>query len=514
MKKFVNFANNNGIKALVGIGGYNEGSTKYSQMVSTAAHREDFANSVVTFTQRFGFHGLALDWEYPTQRGGVPADRENYVLLLQTLKEKFASRGLLLTVGVGDKSISQWLSAGVPAQKMIMGIPLYGRTSHLADSSKHDLGASVTGPGSAGQVTQDPGLLAYFEYCTNPNWNVVHSSDGSYVYAYNSVYSEWINFDDADTVTVKAQYVKEKGLGGIMVYSLESEDFEGNCGYSYPILTAINKGLGRIQGIANFEVNNIDPKLCTHVVYAYTGLKNGVIASLDEYNDYEENWGKGNMKKFVNFANNNGIKALVGIGGYNEGSTKYSQMVSTAAHREDFANSVVTFTQRFGFHGLALDWEYPTQRGGVPADRDKSISQWLSAGVPAQKMILGIPLYGRTSHLADSSKHDLGASVTGPGSAGQVTQDPGLLAYFEYCTNPNWNVVHSSDGSYVYAYNSVYSEWISFDDADTVTVKAQYVKEMGLGGIMVYSLESEDFEGNCGYSYPILTAINKGLGRM
>ena len=43
----------------------------------------------------------------------------------------------------------------------------------------------------------------------------------------------------------QAQYIKDNGLGGIMMYSLESDDFGGNCGAAYPLLTAINRGLGR-----------------------------------------------------------------------------------------------------------------------------------------------------------------------------------------------------------------------------------------------------------------------------
>ena len=46
-------------------------------------------------------------------------------------------------------------------------------------------------------------------------------------------------------------------------------------------------------GIAQFDVENINSSLCTHIVYTFMGLKDGVIVSLDEYNDYEENWGKG-----------------------------------------------------------------------------------------------------------------------------------------------------------------------------------------------------------------------------
>ena len=39
----------------------------------------------------------------------------------------------------------------------------YGRTSHLTSADNHDLGDKVTGPGTAGQFTQEAGLLTYLE---------------------------------------------------------------------------------------------------------------------------------------------------------------------------------------------------------------------------------------------------------------------------------------------------------------------------------------------------------------
>jgi chitinase len=46
-------------------------------------------------------------------------------------------------------------------------------------------------------------------------------------------------------------------------------------------------------GIAQFDVENIEASQCTHIAYAFMGLKGGLIDSLDPYNDFEENWGKG-----------------------------------------------------------------------------------------------------------------------------------------------------------------------------------------------------------------------------
>jgi chitinase len=46
-------------------------------MAASEAGRSTFADSVVTFVQKYNFDGLDLDWEYPTQRGGTPEDKVN-----------------------------------------------------------------------------------------------------------------------------------------------------------------------------------------------------------------------------------------------------------------------------------------------------------------------------------------------------------------------------------------------------------------------------------------------------
>ena len=62
-----------------------------------------------------------------------------------------------------------------------------------------------------------------------------------------------------------------------------------------------------------------------------------------------------------------------------------------------------------------------------------------------------------------------------------------------------------------YAYKG--NQWVGFDDIDTIRYKSNYVKEMGLGGAMIWALDLDDFKNDCaGEAYPLLKTINRQLG--
>lgn len=81
-------------------------------------------------------------------------------------------------------------------------------------------------------------------------------------------------------------------------------------------------------GNGKFDIEHIDPFLCTHLVYSFAGLaSNNTIQPLDPYNDLYDNWGKGAYIRLTNLKQKNpNLKTLIAIGGWNEGSTKYSQV--------------------------------------------------------------------------------------------------------------------------------------------------------------------------------------------
>ena len=78
-------------------------------------------------------------------------------------------------------------------------------------------------------------------------------------------------------------------------------------------------------GNGKFDVEDIDPFACTHLVFGFAGLDaftNEIIA-LDPYNELEENWGRGAFKRFTGLKKiNPNLVTLLAIGGWNEGATK------------------------------------------------------------------------------------------------------------------------------------------------------------------------------------------------
>lgn len=122
-------------------------------------------------------------------------------------------------------------------------------------------------------------------------------------------------------------------------------------------------------GDGKFDVSDIEPTLCTHLIYTFIGLEGNSIKLLDAWQDLPDGGGKDGFNRFNALRKKSpNTKTLIAIGGWNEGSTKYSNMASTAESREIFANNALAFIEKYNFDGFDVDWEYPAQRGGSPND--------------------------------------------------------------------------------------------------------------------------------------------------
>jgi len=310
-KRAVALKNRNpSLQVTIAIGGWTEGSEKYSKMASTSASRKTFIDSVVAFIKEHDFDGLDLDWEYPANRGGKPEDKQNFVLLCKELREAFAPMRWLLTAAIGAgkttvdsaydlPAISQYLDfihlmaydyhgkwdlvtghnaplyarddespaakmlnvqfsvdyileKGVPANKLIVGLPLYGRTFLLQNPQNPSIAAPATKTAFAGNYTREDGFLGYNEICelqlTEPKaWRVVWQKAHQAPFMFKD--NMWLSYDDDYSLGLKVAFAVSRGAGGIMVWSVDTDDFRGNCGAGkYPLLRAINQALGTTPG--------------------------------------------------------------------------------------------------------------------------------------------------------------------------------------------------------------------------------------------------------------------------
>ncbi|XP_032295580.1 uncharacterized protein Cht6 isoform X3 [Drosophila virilis] len=360
-------------------------------------------------------------------------------------------------------------------------------------------------------------------------------------------------------------------------------------------------------GTAKFNPQNINPYLCTHLVYAFGGFtKDNQMKPFDKYQDIEQ----GGYAKFTGLKTyNKQLKTMIAIGGWNEASSRFSPLVASADRRQQFIKNILKFLRQNHFDGIDLDWEYPAHReGGKSRDRDNyaqfvqelrsefereaektgrsrllltmavpagieyidkgydvpklnkyldwfnvltydfhsshepsvnhhaplysleddseynydaelnidySIKYYLKAGADRDKLVLGIPTYGRSYTLINEESTELGAPSEGPGEQGDATREKGYLAYYEICQtlkeDPEWTVVQPNEnvmGPYAYRRN----QWVGYDDEAIVRKKAEYVVAHGLGGIMFWAIDNDDFRGTCsGKPYPLIEAAKEAM---
>ena len=59
----------------------------------------------------------------------------------------------------------------------------------------------------------------------------------------------------------------------------------------------------------------------------------------------------------------------------------------------------------------------------------------MKQGAPKEKLMIGMPTYGRSFTLVDKEKFDIGAPASGGGIAGNFTNESGFLSYYEVDIN-------------------------------------------------------------------------------
>ncbi|KMQ93462.1 putative chitinase 2-like protein [Lasius niger] len=209
-----------GLKVSLGIGGWNEGSINYSMMASSSDRRKTFIASTVEFLRTYEFDGLDLDWEFPGSRGGALYDKQNFVSLVKELRDTFRGHRFLLTAAISankdtidmgydipkiskyldyihvmaydyhgawnkqvlpnsplrskdrlsvEDTITYLLQQGAPAEKLVLGLAMYGRTFVLTTVPEtpkiNPIGLPSLDTGFKGPYTSEDGFMGFNEIC-------------------------------------------------------------------------------------------------------------------------------------------------------------------------------------------------------------------------------------------------------------------------------------------------------------------------------------------------------------
>ncbi|XP_046577673.1 chitotriosidase-1-like isoform X2 [Haliotis rubra] len=134
-----------------------------------------------------------------------------------------------------------WAKNGAPKEKLVIGLPTYGRTFTLVSPEASGLGAPARGAGTAGKYTREAGFLSYYEICQliKSGADVHYIQDQKVPYLVSG--NQWVGYDDRNSLETKVKFMKDQGYGGVMIWALDLDDFTGSCGGEpYPLLSAIH----------------------------------------------------------------------------------------------------------------------------------------------------------------------------------------------------------------------------------------------------------------------------------
>ncbi|XP_030544539.2 class V chitinase CHIT5b-like [Rhodamnia argentea] len=264
------------VKTLISIGGGGAGPALYATIASSASTRKLFIDSSIEVARKYGFDGLDLDWEMPEN----PKQMADLGLLFQewrnaiTRESKATARPpLLLTAAVyfavdfflsgtyrkypvasmnqnldwinamcydyhgswdtsatgahaaffdpnsnisSSYGLRSWIQAGLPRKKVVMGLPLYGRTWELKDPSVHGIGAPAVGLGPG-----KDGVLTYSQVETfNKKNNATVQYDATTVSTYSFKGTSWVGYDDVVSTATKVGLAQALGLRGYFFWAL------------------------------------------------------------------------------------------------------------------------------------------------------------------------------------------------------------------------------------------------------------------------------------------------------
>ncbi|GIE30041.1 hypothetical protein Ait01nite_030860 [Actinoplanes italicus] len=121
-----------------------------------------------------------------------------------------------------ENTINHWIKGGAPKKKLILGVPYYGQGwTGITSSVNNGLFQTATGPapGVFANGTEDYKTL---KKLTTQGFSVHRDIRNGHAWLFDG--KTFWTYDDPAVVFQKALYIRAKGLGGAMMWSLDGDD--------------------------------------------------------------------------------------------------------------------------------------------------------------------------------------------------------------------------------------------------------------------------------------------------
>ena len=249
LRQLVELKKDHQIYIVLSIGGWTAGG--FSEMASTERRRKAFARDCKRIVKDYNLDGIDIDWEYPSSNeAGIsssPADIDNFTLLMKELRKALGKDYLLSCATIADarfvdfkaiepdvdlvnimmydvgnppfhhaalfrsemsgrvtaqEALQAHLDAGMPVNKLVLGVPFYGRSvKGFGDTSYGALAKRTDVTRMWDDVAKVPYLVKKGEFiCT---------------------------YEDAESLAWKCRFIKETGMRGAMYWEYRCDDEAG-----------------------------------------------------------------------------------------------------------------------------------------------------------------------------------------------------------------------------------------------------------------------------------------------
>lgn len=296
---------------ILSVGGWTF-SSAFPAIAADPVRRNRFAANCVAFMKQEGFDGIDIDWEYPKsadtanftelikafraemqRQGPNPRTGAPFLLTIAVSPARYWINFIdvagiephldwvnVMTYTMhgcwginhtghnaplygsaeepdgfsysGDGGISEWLRRGMPANKLLLGLPYSGKAfqamtgpgpnpSYPGRFAPIDPAMNTSGSCAQGTWADTKGDLSYWDlvnrYVNLNGWTRYWDAEQKVPFLFKDQGSYWISYDDPISIASKAEYARIRNLGGVFVWELSQEKQPGFT-TTYPLTNA------------------------------------------------------------------------------------------------------------------------------------------------------------------------------------------------------------------------------------------------------------------------------------